>query len=187
MLLLDTFVAWSDRVRADRVAQILRPHIHGRTLDVGCWNGEVASRLGDAVVGLDVVQPPKPRIPVTLFDGRTIPYPDRAFDTVLCCTALHHADDQDALLAEMLRVGRRIVILEDSFDSTAERISVTLLHAIGSRLVSLPYRRDGFRTSSEWCNLFERHGLRVAHCERHPGVQPGWLFLRHPLFVLESP
>ncbi len=179
------YVHWSDANRAARVVKILTPYIHGHTLDVGCWNGLVARELSDDIVGIDVTRPPDPVIPVTVFDGQKIPFGDGEFDTVLCCTALHHAEDQHALLEEMKRVGKRLVIMEDRFDSAFDRASVIALHAIGSRLVGMPYLKQGFRHIDDWLSLFSKHQLRVESCDRHPGIQPLWLGLRHYVFVLQ--
>jgi SAM-dependent methyltransferase len=137
------------------------------------------------MVGIDVVMPPSPAIPVTLFDGRHIPFGDREFDTVLCCFVLHHAEDQEALVADMKRVGRRIVVVEDDCDGALHRSSVVLLHQITSPMIGMPYHRGGFRTSEGWRDLFDKHGLKCVACQRHPGVIPAWPLLRHHLFVLE--
>jgi SAM-dependent methyltransferase len=184
--LLSRLVQWSDGVRAARLVCMLKPHILGRTLDVGCWNGDVTQHLSDDILGIDVVAPPSPCVPVTLFDGRDIPFRDREFDTVLCCTVLHHAVDQDALLAEMKRVGKRIVILEDDCDDLFHRMSVLLLHRIAAPMIGMPFRTNGFRSSQGWRDLFSKHGLRIVSRQRHSGIMPAWPLLRHYLFVLDA-
>jgi ubiquinone/menaquinone biosynthesis C-methylase UbiE len=185
-VLMNRFLRWIDENRAERLVPILKPHIHGSTLDVGCWNGDVIKRLGHKpVIGIDIVDPPQPQIEVMRFDGIHIPFPDKTFDTVLCSTMLHHAQKPDLLLEEMKRVGRKLVVLEDSVDTFLEKASVVLLHAIGSRLVKMPYRLSGFRSRESWHRFFEEFGLKVISCTRHPGIQPFWLFLRHYLFILE--
>jgi SAM-dependent methyltransferase len=183
--LVNRFLRWIDENRAGNVVRILKPHIQGATLDVGCWNGDVAQRLEhDDIIGIDVAEPPQPQIEVRRFDGKTIPFKDKQFDTVLCCTALHHVEDQETLLIEMKRVGKRIVILEDGYNHIFDKMSVILLHAIGSRLVGMPYRISGFRSDKQWRVFFEAHGLVIQQAANHPGVQPLWLFLRHHLYVL---
>ena len=181
------FVQWIDETRADTVARILKPHVRGSTLDVGCWNGAVAKRLNlPDIVGIDVVQPANPQIEVRQFDGVHIPFENKTFDTVLCSTCLHHAEDPDALIEEVRRVGKRIVVFEDSCDTTVQKWSAQLLHAIGSRVVGMPYQIAGFRPEEAWRRFFEQHGLRVTQCSRHPGTQPLWLLMRHYLFILEA-
>jgi ubiquinone/menaquinone biosynthesis C-methylase UbiE len=180
-----SIIRWIEETRAEGVARILKPHVEGAALDVGCWNGDVTRRLGHPdIVGIDVAPHPHPLIEVTRFDGRKIPFADKTFQTVLCCTVLHHAQDQDALLEEMKRVGRKLVILEDDVDAPLNRLSTVLLHALGSQLVTMPYQIQGFRTRRAWQDLFEAHGLRVVSYTPLPGIQPLWLFLRHHLYVL---
>ena len=178
-------VQWSDHVRAGRLVRLLKPHLSGRTLDVGCWNGDVTRHLDAGSVGIDVVMPPNPAVPVILFDGKHIPFGDREFDTVLCSTALHHAEDQDTLVAEMKRVGKRVVVLEDDVDGPLHRRSVIWLHKIGGPMAGIPFYSGGFRSTQEWRDLFGRHGLKVVSCRRYPGIQFGWPLLRHCLFILE--
>jgi SAM-dependent methyltransferase len=178
-------VQWSDRIRAKRLVGQLSPHLIGRTLDVGCWNGDITKHLGAGSVGIDVVMPPRPAVPVTIFDGKNIPFGDREFDTVLCCGVLHHAEDQDALLAEMKRVGKRIVVHEDDVDDPFHRFSMILLHRIGGPMAGIPYRVEGFRRTDQWRDLFGKHRLKIVSFEWHRGVIPGWPLLRHYIFVLE--
>jgi SAM-dependent methyltransferase len=186
-IILDKFLRWVDETRAQRVVSILKPVVTGTTLDVGCWNGDVAKRLQlESIIGIDIGAPPQPQIEVRQFDGRNIPYDDRQFDTVLCCTALHHVDHQSGLIEEMKRTSRRVVILEDAYNNIFEKASVILLHAIGSRLVGMPYRISGFKSDQGWRDFFHEHGLRIVKSSNHPGVQPLWCFLRHHLYVLED-
>lgn len=184
--MLQRSVRWLEVLRAEKVCRILAPHVVGRTLDVGCWNGEVASRLGHAdIVGIDVIVPPGPLVDVRLFDGTYIPFESNSFDTVLCSTVLHHAKEPETLLMEMSRVGRKIVVFEDNIDHWWSHASTLGLHLITSRLHNMPYERAGFRTTAEWLALFNRLGMPVTVTEFHRGTQPPWPLLRHTLFVLE--
>ena len=56
-----------------------------------------------------------PSIAVEACDARALPYRDRAFDVAVCSLALHHFPRADAVavLAEMGRVARRGIILND--------------------------------------------------------------------------
>jgi len=178
-------IDWSDARRAAKTARILQPWVRGRTLDVGCWDGRVVKQLGVDATGIDVCDPPFPQIPVVRFDGTVIPFETGTFDTVLCCTALHHAVDQPGLFREMLRVGKRVVLFEDSFDTFFERTSVILLHEMSSRMLSMPYRRNGFHSLEEWKRFFAEFPCRLTSVNRYPGIMPIWFYLRHYLFELE--
>lgn len=45
------------------------------------------------------------------YDGKTLPFQDRAFDLVTCIDVLEHVPDYQSLLREMVRVSRRYVIV----------------------------------------------------------------------------
>jgi SAM-dependent methyltransferase len=44
---------------------------------------------------------------ITYYDGRTIPFPDGAFDGAICIEVLEHVEDPDALMAEVARCLRQ--------------------------------------------------------------------------------
>lgn len=97
-------------------------------LDVGCGDMRLAELLGASIPGsiwtcVDV-HPLPPGLAADPrwskyreFDGRTLPFPDNAFAVALFCDVLHHApaDAQPALLAESLRVARKVVV-KDHFE-----------------------------------------------------------------------
>lgn len=172
--------------RNERVIKMLKPHVAGAVLDVGCFDGAVAQVLSANVQGIDVALPPEPKVPATLFDGRHIPFSDQSFDTVLCSFVLHHSQDPTALVGEMRRVGKRLVILEDTFDHFVDRASVISSHWLAYLTVGIPFDRRAFRPSKGWQELFRAAGLNVVQVERQPSVMPGFPLLRHDLYVLEA-
>lgn len=86
-------------------------------LDVGAGDGRVGRALADAlgadVSGVDVHVQPASAVPVVTYDGRSLPFPDGAFEVCVLADVLHHADDPTALLRESLRVARRAVLVKD--------------------------------------------------------------------------
>lgn len=176
-----------EEYRLQRMVAVLKPWIQGSTLDVGCWNGEVAKRLDHSpITGIDVTVPSDCQIDAKPYDGQHIPFEDGSFDTVLCSFVLHHSDDPTALIKEMARVGRRLVILEDRFDRFPHKVAVTILHQIMAWTLKMPYRLRGFRSRERWLELFSELGLRVVRCERYRSFLPRVPALGHYLFVLEN-
>lgn len=181
------FLIWTFQERTRRVVAMLKPHLTGAALDVGCGNGEVTSNLGhENIIGIDVYKPPNPRIDVKLYDGNHIPFDDKTFDTVICVTALHHMEDPGTMLDEMQRVGKKLVIIEDRFDNILNRKSVLWLHEISLRLLGIGYDPKLFKPLQGWKELFEQHQLKLSVCSRQPGCQVFWPFLEHYVFVLEA-
>ncbi len=77
-------------------------------LDVGTGDGAIAyswrvRRPDLKVEGIDVLIRPGTKIPVRVFDGRTIPNDDNSFDVVSFVDVLHHSDDTVQLLSEARR------------------------------------------------------------------------------------
>jgi len=110
------------------------------------------------VAGLDLV----------VGDGRSIPYPDGAFDIAHTSLVVHHLDPADAvaLLREMARVSRRGVVVNDLVRGRLYLAGAWLLsHLVsGNRLsrndaplsVRRAYSRDELRT------LVDEAGLRIV-------------------------
>jgi len=82
------------------------PLLRGRLLDVGCGNKPYASILqcGEHV-GVDVASSPHHRERMDkIYDGRSLPFSDSEFDSLLCSEVLEHCQDPQLVVREMARV-----------------------------------------------------------------------------------
>jgi SAM-dependent methyltransferase len=97
-------------------------------LDVGSGCGDIpkaaralAERYGTTlrIFGLDsslaLVSTANADLPMTLGTALKLPFKDSCIDIVICSQLLHHFDesDADAVLREMNRVGRKLVLVSD--------------------------------------------------------------------------
>ena len=110
-----------------KYADTLRPAAPGaRALDIGCGVGQVVGRLlqaGFEAHGVDVSEPNIARASkVTprcqLYDGRTLPFPDRHFASVGALNVLEHVEQAEDFIREMVRVtqiGGRVVLSSPNF------------------------------------------------------------------------
>lgn len=113
------------------------------------------------VEGVDVMVRDKVDIPVTSFDGRNLPWPDRSWDFVMAVDVLHHVEDQQALLADMLRVARRVVVLKDHLCENAfDRWMLLKMDGVGNDRhgVAVPGR---YLSSNQWQALIDSAGGKV--------------------------
>jgi SAM-dependent methyltransferase len=90
--------------------------------EVGCGDGAVLAQLarrgvGDTHVGYEIsasgvaLAADRPEIDAAhVFDGAHLPVPDGAYDLVFATHVLEHVPDPAPLAAELLRVGRAVVI-----------------------------------------------------------------------------
>jgi SAM-dependent methyltransferase len=89
----------------------------GSILDVGCGPHGLACLAPDVpFTGADVAfagEPAPSMVPVVLEPGPELPFPDAAFDTVLCLDVLEHvpAAERGPFVAELARVAARRLVL----------------------------------------------------------------------------
>ncbi len=129
-----------------------------RVLDVGCGNGTFQHYLSELAptVGVDYSQnmlemnrqPWKLR--GTVF---ALPFPDHSFDVVFESCLLHHVEDPFAALAELRRVSRRFVVLNEPNRNNPPMLAWSLV---------VPAERGGLRfTPDHLRRIAQRAGLHV--------------------------
>lgn len=169
---------WSDRAEAYREAadqsagadlDLLASWAEGRTaLDVASGGGHTARRLREA--GFDVVTlDPAPGMRAdVLASAEDIPFADSSFDVVACRIAPHHFADVRAATAELARVARRLVLIEDTLYE-----SETVEEA--ERLRDPTHVRS--YSEDEWRRLLEDAGLIVEEVRILEKARPvdAWL------------
>ena len=128
---------------------LITRHIAGDTVcDIGCGTGHLlrhvkraAGRRFERLVGVDFVLPAGARDPDIEFREAMIeklPFPDRAFDTVVCTHVIEHILDYRAAIAELRRItARRLIIVVPR-----ERESI---YAFNPHFNFFPYRHSFLR------------------------------------------
>lgn len=168
------------RVLADHLAR----HVDasGSVLDIGCGDGSLARavtriRPDLSFRGIDVLLRPEVHIPVDLFDGNTIPFPDKSFDWAILVDVLHHTGNPDRLLAEAARVARHGIVVKDHLgDGPLALSTLRLMDWVGNRGhdVRLPYN---YLSRPQWSNLFSTSELSVTGWTTKLGLYPSPLSL----------
>jgi len=98
----------------DQVVAWCEPGPGVTALDVATGGGHVARRLrelGCAVTSTDAAAGMRPDV---VSPAEDLPFADGSFDAVVCRVAAHHFADPARAVAEMARVTRRLVVLEDT-------------------------------------------------------------------------
>jgi SAM-dependent methyltransferase len=179
-----------------RRATILARHLaalipaRSRVLDVGCGDGIIDYLIQQArpdvtIEGIDVLVRPNPRIPVKLFDGCGIPYPEASFDAVMFVDVLHHTADPLLLLKEAARVARTIVIKDHLRDGFLSAATLRFMDWFGNAHhgVALPYN---YWSSAQWNVAFAALGVRPSQRITSLRLYPApasWFFERNLHFV----
>ena len=133
-------------------------------LDVGCGDGKISEgithfRADVDVLGVDVRAREESRIPVTTFDGNTLPFESNSFDVVMFVDVLHHTSDPMVLLLEASRVSRRLVLIKDHNDEgLLSTLTLRIMDWIGNKPhgVALPFN---YWKRTQWDAAFSAAGL----------------------------
>jgi SAM-dependent methyltransferase len=182
-------VARRVRVLADNLTALIPPDVS--VLDIGCGDGVLGSvittrRPDISLVGAEVLLRPHSRIPITMFDGLTLPFPDHAVDVALLVDVVHHASDPHRLLAEAARVATTMVIIKDHYlRGLLARPTLAFMDRVGNARhgVALPYH---YWTPSEWRDAFALMNATVRAESTKLGLYPAparWIFERSLHFV----
>ena len=151
---------------AQKMCQDCQPFIPtgGKILDLGCGSGIVAKAFQGffkaKVIGVDIKDRRVFYIPLKIINGKTLPFPEKSFDTVLINYVLHHSDDPVALLKEAKRVSKKIIIYEDLPENLLSKIYCQL-HGLTFNKFFQENNSAIFKTGEEWEETFQKAGLTI--------------------------
>jgi SAM-dependent methyltransferase len=163
----------------------------GRVLDLGSGDGSIAAALMKlrpdlSVEGVDVMVRPRTQIPVTSYDGVTLPFGDASFDYVTIVDVLHHTTDPAAVLTEAARVARQGIVLKDHLlEGFLAGPTLCFMDWVGNRGhgVVLPYN---YLSRYAWQKTYRSAGLALLSSNEALGLYPApfsWFFDRRLHFV----
>lgn len=151
-------------------------------LDVGSGNGEIAKRImaqkpGIRIDGIDVVVRKDSAIPVSFYDGITIPRDGGSYDYVMCIDMLHHSDNPAAMLGEAKRVASKGVILKDhNCDSWLARKIISFTDWFANAQYGVPMTYN-YYSRSGWREMWQQLDLESHDYTDSFGLYPFYSYL----------
>ena len=98
----------------DLLVEWCEPGRDVKVLDVATGGGHVARRLREEGCTVITVDPAPGMRPDVVAPAEELPFADGTFDVVTCRIAAHHFQDVRRAVAEMARVSRRLLVIEDN-------------------------------------------------------------------------
>lgn len=178
------FQIW--RADARRKLELVRPWLKptDRILEIGSGPGSVLyefQRAGFQVDGLDISDNSfRETLRPIIYDGVQMPIESNAYDTALLLTVLHHTTDPDAILQEAARVAKRVIIIEDVFNSAWQRKYTKIADSI-TNLDFFGHPHSN-RSDAEWRNTFEQMKLELVYGAVHRFA----VLFRQAVYVVEA-
>lgn len=177
------------RVLVEEIGKMLPAN--AEMLDVGTGDGQIAKMIGEqqtgtTVQGIDIMKRETIHIPVTLFDGTTIPMDDNSVDVVTFVDVLHHTDDPQILISEASRVARKAVIIKDHLsENKLDHLTLRAMDWVGNAPhgVVLPYN---YAPRRDWDGWFAKASLATDRFVTAIPLYPAplsWVFGRKLHFI----
>ncbi|MEP2102495.1 MAG: methyltransferase domain-containing protein [Parasphingorhabdus sp.] len=163
------FAVW--KIDAQRKYRLTKNWIEPQDhlLEVGSGPGsvvEVFREQGLDVTALDIADNSiTDDLKPIVYDGDEMPFENRSFDAALLLTMLHHTPNPEHILREAARVSKRLIIMEDIYDTPVQAAYTKLTDKITNmEFIGHPHSN---RSHAEWLETFGRLGFTLRHCEIH--------------------
>ncbi|CAF1207827.1 unnamed protein product [Adineta ricciae] len=182
----------------DRIYKYVRPHLNTeqKILNVGCGDGILSELIrfdfpGISIHDIDVVdlRSNKQSQHFHLFDGYHLSkYANETFDVILIIYVLHHVRSREILLEEAMRVGKKIILIEDILNEpngTCLDRFFTFTHRIWAKWICHDQNAYvEFWTKSKWFSILLKY-RNSLHYEDIP--EKKWYhYVNHGLFLCQN-
>lgn len=178
------------RDRSEIVVQRIFSYLKNskKIIDIGSGTGDVAFLLGKKgknITPVDVGNFHGPRlVKTTIYDGKTLPFKNKSFDTALLLMVLHHTLSPESVLKEASRIADELIIIETSYTNPINKIFTVISDAIGN--LRLEAFWDSYKTDKKWREIFEKHGFKIEESHKYKDKNLGIIPFLHILYYLKK-
>ncbi len=149
---------------------LVSPYLKDETiLDFGCGDLALANELKKKnkdlnIVGVDIMEFPDrvKNIKFIKYDGYTLPFKDKSFDTVISFYVFHHCPSVEKALIECIRVAKkRVIFVEAVARYRFEKYPMMLIDWICNlwKMELIPFTSQ-FYTEKQWIKLFKKNKIK---------------------------
>jgi len=153
-------------------------------LDIGsgnCGLNLLLQKQGKNITGVDIANKSAyPEITPVVYDGVTLPFADNEFDVVQLITVLHHIKDPEQTIREAMRVGKRVIIMEDIHTNYIQKQITCIADSINNwEFIGHPHTN---KSDKEWKAIFEKYNLTITEAEYYPFL----LLFKQVTYILDK-
>ena len=153
-----------------------------KILDVGSGNcalNMLTDRAGFNITGLDIKNKSAfKNIKPIIYDGDKLPFGDNEFDVVQLITVLHHIKHPERTVEEAIRVGKKIIIMEDIYTNFFQKIITFFADSVNNwDFFDHPHTN---KTHEQWRKLFKKKELKIEKVEYYNFL----LFFKQATYIL---
>ena len=170
------------RFKVERIRKYLAPN--DKILDLGTGSGSVCMLLeneGYDVAPLDVQDRTlSDSVEPVIYDGHTLPYSHKSFDTALILTVLHHTKDPARIISQAAKVAHRVIIIEDVYTGSFQKYLTYIFDSLFNfEFLGHPHSN---KKDKEWKELFHNLGLTLKDSRQDTFL----FFFKQSTYCLES-
>ncbi len=153
-----------------------------KILDIGSGNcalNLLTQNAGFNITGLDVVNKSAfPEVSPIIYDGYNLPFEDNEFDVVQLITVLHHIKEPEKVVKEAVRVGKKVIIMEDIYANVFQKYITFIADSINNwEFFGHPHTN---KTDEGWKKVFEENNLKLDSVTYYPFL----LFFKQVTYIL---
>lgn len=178
------------RRRSETVVERIWPFIKNSNIiiDIGSGTGDIVGLIkkrGKNIIPVDVADFHGPRlIKMIIYDGKTLPFKDKTFETALLLMVMHHTPNPEVVFKEAARVAKEIVVIETSYTTPLNRILTIISDAIGNLRTEAFW--NSYKTDGQWRQFFTDHGFVVWATKKFPDKNLVVIPFLHTLYYLKK-
>jgi len=136
-------------------------------LDIGSGNcalNLLTKKAGFNITGVDIINKSAfNEIKPVIYIGGKLPFNDNEFDIVQLITILHHIKNPEETIREAVRVGKKIIIMEDIYSSKFQKYITFVADSINNwEFIGHPHTN---KSDEEWRKIFIENKLKIEKVE----------------------
>lgn len=149
------------KIKANRLFKFY--HTKDYILDIGSGNcalNLLTKKAGFDILGLDIVNKSAfNEIRPIIYKGGKLPFKENEFDIVQLITVLHHIKAPEETLKEAIRVGKKILIMEDIYTTRLQKYITFIADSINNwEFKGHPHTN---KTDVGWKQVFMENKLKI--------------------------